>query len=132
MRLRISPGASRFTDRVAELSGENLRACYQCGECSSGCPLASEMDLLPSTIIRLVQLGQEEVLDSKTIWVCSSCLTCAVRCPQQIDVAKVMEALRQLNLRKNIDRIRIEEIPLDERRRLPQIAMISSFRKQTA
>lgn len=132
MRLRISPEASRFTDRVAGLSGENLRACYQCGECSSGCPLASEMDLLPSTIIRLVQLGQEEVLDSKTIWVCSSCLTCAVRCPQQIDVAKVMEALRQLNLRKNIDRIRIEEIPLDERRRLPQIAMISSFRKQTA
>lgn len=132
MKVRVSPDASRFAERVTELSGESLHACYQCGECSSGCPLASEMDLLPSTIIRLVQLGQEEVLDSKTIWVCSSCLTCMVRCPQQIDVAKVMEALRQLNLRKNIDQIKIDEIPLDEMRRLPQIAMISSFRKQTA
>ena len=52
-----------FKTRVDELSGENIDLCYQCGACSSGCPLTEEMDLLPSKVIRYAQLGLEEVLD---------------------------------------------------------------------
>ena len=74
--LRLGEELKPFRERVKELSGEDVGLCYQCGACSSGCPLTDEMDLLPSTVMRLVQLGVEEVLNSKTIWICSSCFTC--------------------------------------------------------
>ncbi len=54
------------------------------------------MDYPPSQIIRMVQLGQEQpLLDSKTIWVCLTCYTCSVRCPNDIDIAHVIDVLRQ-------------------------------------
>jgi heterodisulfide reductase subunit C len=89
------------------------------------------MDYLPSKIIRLVQLGQEEALDSNTIWVCTTCFNCEVRCPRGIDVANVMESLRQLVLRKKYDRVSLDELSPDELRELPQIAIVSNQRKMT-
>jgi len=90
--------------RVAEESGQELVRCYQCGKCSSGCPLAEEMDLLPHQVIRLVQLGQvEEVLRSGAIWFCASCETCSVRCPKGIDVQGVMDALRRIAYERGIE-----------------------------
>jgi heterodisulfide reductase subunit C len=71
-------------------------ACYQCRKCSSGCPLTFAMDLLPDRVIRLALLGQEDlVLASNTIWVCSSCETCTTRCPNGIDIAGVMDWLKE-------------------------------------
>jgi heterodisulfide reductase subunit C len=82
---------------VESLSGEKVRICYQCGKCSAGCPVAYAMDLLPSQIIRLVQLGLKDlVLSSATIWLCASCETCSTRCPREIDVVRVMDSLRQI------------------------------------
>ena len=130
--MTISPENKNFLKKVEELSGESTILCFQCGECSSSCPLAHEMDLLPSTLMRLVQLGGTDVLDSTTIWFCSSCLNCSARCPREIDVAKVLEALRQINLRKKVDYVHLAEIPKDEIERLPQIAIISNLRKFTA
>jgi heterodisulfide reductase subunit C2 len=70
--------------------------CYQCAKCSSGCPLTFAMDFLPHEIIRLVGLGQEDlVLASTTIWVCSACETCTTRCPNDIDIAGVMDYLKE-------------------------------------
>lgn len=129
--LRLSEKLKPFRERVKELSGEDVGLCYQCGACSSGCPLTDEMDLLPSTVMRMVQLGIEEVLNSKTIWICSSCFTCQVRCPRGIDVANVMEALRQLILRRKYDRVSIDVLPPEELRELPQIALVSCQRKLT-
>ncbi len=75
----------------------DLFACYQCGKCSNGCPVTFAMDVLPHQLIRMLQLGlTEEVLQSKTIWVCASCETCTTRCPNNIDIAHVMDTLRQL------------------------------------
>jgi heterodisulfide reductase subunit C len=55
------------------------------------------MDILPHQLIKEVQLGlREEVISSRTIWVCASCLTCSVRCPNEIDIARVMDGLRQM------------------------------------
>lgn len=121
-----------FKNKVAELSGENVDLCFQCGACSSGCPLTEEMDYLPSKIIRLVQLGLEEVLDSKTIWICTTCFNCEVRCPRGIDVANVMEALRQIVLRSKYNRISLDELTQEELRELPQIALVCNQRKMTA
>ena len=114
---------------VEELCGENLFGCYQCGTCSAGCPYIEEMDLTPDEVIRYVILDRNEVLNSKTIWLCSACFTCAERCPRDINITKIMEALRQIILRKKIDKTRVQNIPKKEREAIPQIAFVSLFRK---
>ena len=114
---------------VENLSGENLFGCYQCGTCSAGCPYVDEMDLTPDEVIRYVILGRDEVLHSKTIWLCSSCFTCAERCPRDINITRILEALRQIILRKNIDYTHLEDISREERRKIPQLAFVSLFRK---
>src|SRR4030042_1335190 len=127
-----SPLNQVFRDRVKELSGEKIELCFQCGACSSGCPMTQEMDYLPSKVIRMVQLGLEEALDSKTIWVCTTCFNCEVRCPRGIDIANIMEALRQLVLRKKDDRVALDDLSPEELRELPQVALVSNQRKMTA
>lgn len=135
MRITISNKTinSEFVTKISEISGQNLLSCYQCGKCSAGCPAISEMDILPNQVIRLAQLGlEEELLSSKSIWVCASCLTCNVRCPKGVNIAEVMEALRQIILRKNIDHLKINQLTEEQRAELPQIALVSNFRKNTA
>ena len=127
-----NPSNKLFRDRVKELSGEKVELCFQCGACSSGCPMTQEMDYLPSKVIRMVQLGLEEALESKTIWVCTTCFNCEVRCPRGIDIANVMESLRQLVLRKKYDRVALNDLSDEQLRELPQVAIISSLRKLTA
>jgi len=130
-KIEISPENDKFLNKVNELSGQVITLCEQCGTCSGGCPLVTEMDITPSQMMRLVQLGQKEVLDHKAIWVCASCFTCTVRCPRQIDVSKVAEALRQIILRQAVDHIDIKAIPKEEIACLPQIALVSACRKFT-
>jgi heterodisulfide reductase subunit C len=134
MSVTISPKRLRreFVRKVKELSGENLQSCYQCGMCSGVCPAASNMDLSPRQVIELARLGmQEEIAESKTVWICATCLACTVNCPRGFDLSKLMEAIRLLTLRKNVDHIRPEDISPQERCELPQIAMVSGLRKFT-
>lgn len=101
MNISLDDPARTFASRIGALVGQNLDGCYQCGKCTAGCPVAYSMDYSPHEIIRLVQLGQkEEVLNSHTIWLCASCETCTSRCPKNIDVAGVMDALRVSALRE--------------------------------
>lgn len=91
-------GDKTFRDIVVGSVGEELFDCYQCYKCSAGCPVAFAMDLLPHQIIRSIIFNQKErVLSSKTIWLCASCETCTTRCPNEIDIAGVMDVLRQIN-----------------------------------
>jgi heterodisulfide reductase subunit C len=114
---------------VEELSGENLFGCYQCGTCSAGCPFIEDMDLSPDEVIRYVILDKKEVLNSKTIWLCAACYTCAERCPRDINITKIMEALRQIILRKNIDKTKLMKITKEEKQSIPQLAFVCLFRK---
>lgn len=135
MRILITQKSIKdpFIEKVQELSGQNLLACYQCGKCSAGCPAVSEMDILPNQIIRYAQLGlKEELLKSKAIWICASCLTCNTRCPKGINIAEVIEALRQVLLRKRKDHLKVEKLSDEEKEDVPPIAMISSMRKFTS
>ena len=135
MRINISQRKIKdpFVAKVQELSGQNLLACYQCGKCSAGCPAVSQMDILPNQIIRYAQLGlKDELLQSKSIWICASCMTCNARCPKGINIAEVIEAIRQILLRKREDYLKLEELSDEEKTKLPPIAMVSSMRKFTS
>jgi heterodisulfide reductase subunit C len=86
--------SSSLAERLAGLT--SVSACYQCKKCSSGCPLTFAMDFYPDEVIRLALLGQEaQVLGCRTIWVCSACETCTTRCPNNIDIAGVMDWLKE-------------------------------------
>lgn len=92
--------AYTLPERLLE-EGLPVAACYQCKKCSNGCPLTFAMDLLPDQVIRLALLGQEEmVLKTTTPWVCSSCETCTTRCPNEIDIAGVMDWLKEEALKQ--------------------------------
>ncbi len=86
-----------FAERVFKMSGQDVRKCYQCGKCSAGCSvhIFNGMDVSPNRVMRMIQLGMEqEVLNTRSIWACVLCSTCTARCPRDIDIPRVMDALR--------------------------------------
>ncbi len=101
--LRLKPLVSSDVLRfVQTASGQTLRDCYQCGKCAAGCPLARATDLSPQQIIGALQLGQPDLaLDSRALWLCVGCQTCVTRCPCEIDLPRVMDALRVFALANN-------------------------------
>jgi heterodisulfide reductase subunit C len=87
---------SNFAKDVASESGVDLFACYQCQKCTNGCPVTFAMDYYPHQVIRLVQLGlTTEIAHARTLWVCASCETCFTRCPNEIDIPRLMDYLKQ-------------------------------------
>jgi heterodisulfide reductase subunit C len=94
-------GDPAFAREVLGTSQGHLERCYQCQACSSGCPVAFAFDYAPHQLLRMVQLGlKDRVLDSATIWLCASCETCATRCPNDIEIVRVMDTLRSISLRE--------------------------------
>ncbi len=92
-----------LAELLQERSGQNVYSCYQCTRCSSGCPLSQHFDLTPSELMRHMQLGRDEaVLRSKTIWLCSSCQACTTRCPQDLDVVRIMDELKAISQERGI------------------------------
>jgi heterodisulfide reductase subunit C len=78
-------------------AGINAYKCYQCKRCTAGCPVAGFAGLHPAQIVRAVQLGDlESIMADRFIWLCTGCQTCSTRCPQEIDVAGMMDELRML------------------------------------
>jgi heterodisulfide reductase subunit C len=91
-----------FIELVKKESGENPYLCYQCGNCTAGCPYTTFFDYPVSQIMRLLQAGQKDtILNSKAIWLCATCETCTTRCPCEIDVAHIMDTLRIIARREN-------------------------------
>lgn len=92
-----------WINEVEKSSGISISACYQCKKCSSGCPVTFAMDYLPNQILHMIQMGlKDEVLKSATIWVCASCETCTTRCPNDIDIAKIMDVMRMESLKSGL------------------------------
>lgn len=84
-----------FIELINQESRQKVQQCYQCGKCSAGCGLSPYMDFAPNQVIRMVQLGlKDQVLNCQSIWLCSYCFTCTVRCPCAISLADIMDALR--------------------------------------
>ncbi|UCG36090.1 MAG: 4Fe-4S dicluster domain-containing protein [Candidatus Bathyarchaeota archaeon] len=93
----------KFKDEVSKTrGGQNIKRCYQCGTCNVGCPVREiEEKYNPRKIIRMTILGmRERVLSSEFIWLCSACYTCSERCPQDVRIADVMNALKNLAVKE--------------------------------
>ncbi|NTW64070.1 MAG: 4Fe-4S dicluster domain-containing protein [Chlorobiaceae bacterium] len=92
-----------FKHRIEDATGNDYNCCYQCGKCTAGCPAGSFMDNPPARIMRLVQAGYiEEALKSDALWYCVGCQTCTARCPQNMDIAATMDALREIALKEGV------------------------------
>jgi heterodisulfide reductase subunit C len=134
MRTRISAASvqGEFARQIESISGQNLLACNQCGKCSAGCPIAFDIDLLPSQVIRFAQLGIEDVLESQTFWTCAACLTCVARCPKGIDLPRIMEALRVISMQRTGDHLDASQLSTEMIGEIPQLALIGGLRKFTS
>jgi len=86
------------TSVKTRLGGETITRCYQCGTCASSCPVAKiNPQFNPREIIRLSLLGEEkEVTSGDAVWLCCSCYNCQERCPQKVEIADVIYALRNI------------------------------------
>jgi len=103
-----------FWEQVATFpDGDKIKNCIQCGSCTGSCPVSHAMDLTPRQVVALFRAGHlEEILKSRTIWICASCYACTVRCPVGIRVTDNMYALKRLAKKKRVlpDRAGVEAI----------------------
>ncbi len=83
--------------------GQKIKRCLQCGTCTGTCPVSHAMDITPRQVIALFRAGQlEDILRSRTIWLCASCYSCTVRCPVGIKVTDTMYALKRVAMDKKV------------------------------
>lgn len=122
-----------FARKLMKTSGIDIFKCYQCGTCTAVCPMIDHMDTSPRKIIYMSRLRMEEqVVAGNTPWICAACSECLVRCPRGVDIPKVMEAIRLLTQRRNVNHVEPSQVEPERLADLPQIALVACFRKHTA
>jgi heterodisulfide reductase subunit C len=88
-------------DRIP--GGARLNECIQCGTCTASCPVSFAMDLTPRQVIGMFRAGAiEELLESRTIWVCASCYQCTMRCPADIQITDLLYAFKRIAIERGI------------------------------
>ncbi|MFX1466427.1 MAG: (Fe-S)-binding protein, partial [Promethearchaeota archaeon] len=99
----ISETDASFIDKLSSLSGQNIRVCFQCSQCTASCPISYVDPFNIRRLIRALQLGlKEKILRSDDIWKCTMCYECYDRCPNDVNIPKVIAALRKLAIEKGI------------------------------
>ncbi|PVX23048.1 MAG: heterodisulfide reductase [Candidatus Bathyarchaeum sp.] len=94
-----------FKREIREIPGiEKIKLCFQCGTCTADCPIARFSEIYsPRKIMRMTQLGmKKKLLSSESLWLCAACFTCVDHCPQGVDIAGVVRALRNIAVREGI------------------------------
>ncbi len=77
--------------------GHWVRMCMQCGVCAGSCPLGNAWAHPPQELFMMIRAGKrEEVLSSDSMWMCTSCYNCIVRCPRKLPITHIMHGLAQL------------------------------------
>ncbi len=88
---------SDLASRLRQETGLNVARCYQCGKCSAGCPMAEESTLRPHDVMRLAARNEAaRIFEDESIWLCLTCETCSARCPNGVEPARVIDALRAM------------------------------------
>lgn len=130
MQNPFSPEAQALISQIEEMSGQRISDCYQCGECTAGCPVGETMAPVPSKAIRMLQLGMvEELLALPGIWLCAACMVCGSRCPRGVDYAKIADALRAVVLRGKKMAVEPDRVNKELLADAPQQAFVAAFRK---
>ncbi len=116
---------------VERMTGVNLRKCMKCGKCSATCPAYDEMEYHPHQFVYMVEKGDvEKLASSSSVYKCLSCMACVERCPRGVEPAKVVEAVRLLQIRKQgMNHLTPDAVPAMLNEDLPQQAIVSAFRK---
>ena len=79
-------------ERVEE--GHWVKMCMQCGVCSGSCPFGPHWEHPPQEIFMMIRAGKrDEVLQSDSMWMCTSCYNCIVRCPRELPITHIMHGL---------------------------------------
>ena len=93
-----------FLDQLKKIPfGERIKRCIQCGTCTGSCPVSHAMDLSPRQVIALFRAGEmEEILRSRTIWICASCYACTTRCPAGIRITDAIYALKRTAMERGL------------------------------
>jgi len=139
-----APHADSLAARVKAATGVSLAQCYQCGKCAAGCPVSEEMDLTPCQVLRLLQYEQEKyddkVLRCAGIWLCLSCETCSTRCPQEVEIPKIMDAVRREAVEKGVAHPKSKDIlafhrsfldSIEKTGRLYEIGLVGGYKLRT-
>ncbi|NQU04437.1 MAG: 4Fe-4S dicluster domain-containing protein [Syntrophaceae bacterium] len=94
-----------FLEEVNDrIGGVPIQNCYHCRKCTAGCPIAFAMDYNPNAVVKMIQMGRrDDVLKSSTIWLCASCETCVTRCPNDVDIARMMDVLREMAIGSGVE-----------------------------
>ncbi len=118
-------------ESLNRLSGTDVKKCMKCGKCSGRCPAFKEMDIKPHQFVSMLAKGKvEELLSSKAIWNCLSCMACVERCPRGVAPAAVVEAVRTTVVRmQGANGIKAEDIPPIVDELIPQQLLVSAYRK---
>ena len=95
----------KFKYEISKVPGaENIKLCFQCGTCTADCPIARFSDIYrPRKLMRMTQLGMKDrILSSEALWLCAACFTCVDHCPQGVEIASVLRALRNMAVKEGI------------------------------
>lgn len=128
--------ASNYTvtpEEILAISGVNPRRCMKCGRCTATCPAFAEMEYHPHQFVDMVESGRiGELMNSRSIYRCLSCMACIERCPRQVDPARLIEAVRLAVERKQGGNHLIpDQVPERLEPDMPQQLLVSAYRKYT-
>ncbi len=120
-----------MVQEVQRITGINPRKCMRCGKCSAACPAYGEMEYHPHQFVAMMERGAvEELMASRAIWNCLSCMACLERCPRSVEPARLVEAARLLVIRQaGKNHLLPDQIPARLDGEIPQQALVSALRK---
>ena len=118
-------------EEILRISGVDPKKCMKCGKCSATCPAYDEMEYHPHQFVSLVRKGRiEELMNSKSIYLCLSCFACIERCPRNVEPAKLIEAVRLAVVRQQgMSHMTPGDVPSKLDPDLPQQAIVTAMRK---
>ena len=120
-----------MVQEIQRITGINPRKCMRCGKCSAACPAYGEMEYHPHQFVAMIERGAlEELMASRAIWNCLSCMACLERCPRSVEPARLVEAARRLVIRQaGKNHLLPDQIPAMLDSEIPQQALVSALRK---
>ena len=120
-----------MVQEIQRITGINPRKCMRCGKCSAACPAYGEMEYHPHQFVAMIERGAlEELMASRAIWNCLSCMACLERCPRSVEPARLVEAARLLVMRQaGKNHLLPDQIPAMLDSEIPQQALVSALRK---